>query len=84
MSLLDDIVFSSALSQARRLLEQGYDAQTAADCACPGAWRIYRQKVLDCLLTERKIAARKIGARKIEAREIGARQTGRTAKGRPG
>lgn len=79
MSLLDDIVFSSALSQARRLLEQGYDAQTAADCACPGAWRIYRQKVLDCLLAERKIEARK-----IEAREIGARQTGRTAKGRPG
>jgi hypothetical protein len=61
MSLLDDIVFSSALNQARRLLEQGYDTETAADAACPGAWRIYRQRVLDKLLIEKKIEARQTG-----------------------
>lgn len=61
MSLLDDIVLSSALNQARRLLDRGYDAETAADCACPGAWRIYRQRVLDKLLAEKKIKARQPG-----------------------
>jgi hypothetical protein len=63
MSLLDDIVLSSALNQARRLLEQGFDAETAAESACPGAWRIYRQRVLDKLLTEKKIKARQAGPR---------------------
>jgi hypothetical protein len=58
MSMLDDIVFSSALAHARRLLDQGYDAEKAAETACPGAWMVYRQGVLDRLLTDRKIRAR--------------------------
>jgi len=58
MSMLDDIVFVSALRQARRLMEQGHDAEMAAETACPGAWRIYRRMVLDRLLTEQKITAR--------------------------
>ena len=52
MSMLDDIVFSSALAQARRLLKQGYRAEKAAKYACPGAWKIYRKRVLNALLTE--------------------------------
>ncbi len=52
MTMLDDIVFSSALAQARRLLKQGYAAETAADYACHGAWRVYRQRVIDTLLAE--------------------------------
>ena len=52
MSMLDDIVFSSALDQARRLLKQGYGAEKAAEYACPGAWKIYRHLVLDRLLAE--------------------------------
>jgi hypothetical protein len=58
MTMLDDIVFSSALAHARRLLDQGYDAEKAAENACPGAWADYRQRVLDRLLTDRKIKAR--------------------------
>jgi hypothetical protein len=58
MSMLDDIVFSSALAHAHRLLDQGYDVESAAETACPGAWTIYRQGVLDRLLTDRKIKAR--------------------------
>lgn len=54
MLLLDDIVFVSALAQARRLLKQGYNAEMAAKYACPGAWKIYRERVLDTLVTERR------------------------------
>jgi hypothetical protein len=54
MLLLDDIVFSSALAQARRLLKQGYDAEKAAKYACRGAWKIYRKRVLDRLLAEQR------------------------------
>ncbi len=46
MSMLDDMVFSSALAQARRLLKKGYGAEKAAKYACPGAWKIYRNRVL--------------------------------------
>ena len=52
MLMLDDIVFSSALAQARRLLKQGYDAETAAEYACHGAWKVYRNRVMDTLLAE--------------------------------
>jgi hypothetical protein len=54
MLLLDDIVFSSALAQARRLLKRGYSAEKAAKYACPGAWKIYRHRVLDRLLAEQR------------------------------
>ena len=52
MLMLDDIVFSSVLAQARRMVKQGYDAKTAAEYACHGAWNVYRKRVLDTLLAE--------------------------------
>jgi hypothetical protein len=52
MLMLDDIVFSSALAQARRLVKQGYDAEAAADYACHGAWNVYRKRVMETLLAE--------------------------------
>jgi hypothetical protein len=52
--MLDDIVFSSALARARRLLKQGYAAEKAAKNACPGAWKIYRKRVLNALLAEQQ------------------------------
>jgi hypothetical protein len=58
MSMLDDIVFSSALAQARRLLKEGCRAEKAAKYACPGAWKIYRKRVLKALLTEQQNATR--------------------------
>ena len=54
MPMLDDIVFSSALAQARRLLKQGYRAEKAAEYACPGAWKSYRKRVLDRLRAEQR------------------------------
>jgi len=79
MSMLDDIVFISALRQARRLMEQGHDAETAAETACPGAWRSYRPKVLERLLAEQKTAARE-GVRQPERRTSAA--TGRRRRGK--
>ncbi len=54
MSMLDDIVFSLALAQARRLLKQGYGAEKAAEYACPGAWKSYRHRVLNRLRAEQR------------------------------
>ena len=54
MSMLDDIVFSSALAEARRLISAGYEAEKAAECACHGAWAVYRQRVLARLLAARR------------------------------
>lgn len=58
MPTLDYIVFNSALSKARRLLEQGYSAEKAAECACPGAWKTYRKQVLDRLLADQRCEGR--------------------------
>lgn len=54
MSMLDEIIFSSALAQARRFVERGLDAEKAAEHACPGAWAVYRERVLAKLLDEQK------------------------------
>ena len=54
MSTLDDIVFNLALARACRLLKQGYSTETVAKCACPGAWKIYGEQVLDRLLAEHR------------------------------
>jgi hypothetical protein len=61
MSMLDDIVFSSALAEARRLISAGYEAEKAAECACHGAWAVYRQRVLARLLADQKSSRRDPG-----------------------
>ena len=52
MHKLDEIVFLSALAQARRLMKQGHAAKQAAEHACTGAWVVYRERVLNALLAE--------------------------------
>ncbi len=52
MHKLDEIVFHSALAQARRLMKLGYAAEQAAEYACTGTWVVYRERVLNALLAE--------------------------------
>ncbi len=52
MHKLDEIIFHSALSLARRLMKQGDTAEQAAEYACRGTWVVYRERVLNALLVE--------------------------------
>jgi len=61
MSMLDDIVFASALAEARRLMSAGFKAEKAAECACHGAWTVYRQRVLARLLADQRTSRRDPG-----------------------
>lgn len=51
MTGLDEIVFRMALAQACRLLNQGQGPEKAAEQACAGSWVVYRERVLNVLLS---------------------------------
>ena len=54
MLSLDEIVFRTALAEARSLIERGYRSDVAVALTCSGSWAKHSERVLAVLSAEKQ------------------------------